>query len=977
MSFSKESVPPIILLPSYDYDPQDNLPKPLAYPRLIIWLYKFPQALEKYIDLLEDDEPTHDPHRQNQLLNKLTGQVTFIGVVLFVSLSFIWGFFRIIGDNELQLLNRWLTGCVIGALLLSALGIGLIVGNVNSSGAQIKRLLRLRRLFITNIFGITLFGVLLFVLIFDPAAAPAPTLSYMLYMAVVAGFLTTSFTRIYFRSPVANPTLNLALSSFILVATLSLGLFLGFLFANLEDFTWPDNLLRQGVIVLLLSLSIYLIGVLRPDDWLWAQRYYKSEKPEAGKLWPIPHVTLLPYGPIETQLKWQFNTDWKSGLANAHEIVLTSSQKLYVLHLIREFLHKTDTEKNSKNVVEQAMTLLESKFGDEEPYLLLAPNTGKLFRQKTKPKVIATIQKRKNLLAVPKDLWKLVRDPPEKKPQPLIKPKASSFVLQTDSLSRAAMAGVWHLQQWNPDAAAKAFTEIKNSDYGKELQELAEAFKEIAQKQDLANNPELKFAKKPEKPKHEEAWNALNLIKETAQMAWVYKQCRQDKPADYHPKLRQMALLNVRKIQIIKRKNGFKKTEESFLNEFTLQWRKLLLHEKSFWSARDPKLEPLDPNPYVYAEAPDEKRIFVGRKKQLGQINEAWRTDNFQNVLLYGARRTGKTSLLHKADIDLKEKVDVAHINLAQTLPKAGLAELFMDITSEVGKELSLPPPDYSEMVRSPMRTLREFLHQCSEQFGKNSLVIAFDKFEYIDEILPHPHQRDRFTYFLVHATRQIQNIGFVCVTTMPPPEFSTRFGQAFAASLTPIEVNNFQAASERADVAQFYRRPVPKWPYFLDEAIDQILALTGGNPYLLQLVGHFVVQVYNKEIKENNDKIKKKEMDKAAQRDPVITAHDIKRTVENKDFQEMSKRYFVDILEQAQNISCIPGGVASNSAPKADYADMLRRVARGETPRPKKRSKQEKAALEGLLQHNLIIPQNDQFTIASELLQAWLKTRK
>ena len=97
MSFSKESVPPIILLPSYDYDPQDNLPKPLAYPRLFIWLYKFPQALEKYIDLLEDDEPTHDPHRQNQLLNKLTGQVTFIGVVLFVSLSFIWGFFRIIG----------------------------------------------------------------------------------------------------------------------------------------------------------------------------------------------------------------------------------------------------------------------------------------------------------------------------------------------------------------------------------------------------------------------------------------------------------------------------------------------------------------------------------------------------------------------------------------------------------------------------------------------------------------------------------------------------------------------------------------------------------------------------------------------------------------------------------------------------------------------------------------------------------------
>ncbi len=335
-------------------------------------------------------------------------------------------------------------------------------------------------------------------------------------------------------------------------------------------------------------------------------------------------------------------------------------------------------------------------------------------------------------------------NPKEKKPKPLIKPKEAKFTLSTDSLSRAAMAGIWHMQQLNPGDAAKALEQVKASEYGKELRGLAASFDELVKKQDLANKPELALAKKPEKAKHEAAWTALELLQETVRIAWVFKQCRQDEPAPYHAELRQMLLGNVQKI---KENQDFKKTEAEFLHELARQWQEEF--NKPFWLERDPKLEPIDPNPYIFAEAYDSSQVFVGRKRQLEQLKNAWRTENFQNVLLFGPRRSGKTALLHKADVNLREKVDLVHVNLAQTLPKAGVAELFLDITGGLGKELGIPSPEVADMMHSPMRIVREFIHLCSEQFGKNSLVIVFDNFESLENILPNPIEPARvFTDF-------------------------------------------------------------------------------------------------------------------------------------------------------------------------------------------------------------------------------------
>ncbi len=358
MSFDKEAVPKLVLLPPCVTKPE--LLAPLSWSQLISWLYRYPQALEAYIDLLESSRTNTDARGRNELLNELTEKATLIGIALFLLMSFVYGTFRIVWRSEFLLLDRWLIVSIIAILILAALGLSLTGDDSITQNFLTTRLLRLRRTFIINIVGVVLFGFLLFVPIFNPALTPDLTWPFMYYTAVVAGILAASFTRLFFHSQEATPVLNIALSSFVLIAVLLSGIILGFFSANRMNVVLSTPVLLQGLGVLLTCLTVYAFGTLRPDDWLWAHFFDKSKEPENEKPWPIPHVTMVGYAPIATQLNWQFKNDWKAGLANSHAIIQNSYQKQYVLRLIRNFLQETDKNKDGKNVVEQAMMLVDN-----------------------------------------------------------------------------------------------------------------------------------------------------------------------------------------------------------------------------------------------------------------------------------------------------------------------------------------------------------------------------------------------------------------------------------------------------------------------------------------------------------------------------------------------------------------------------------------------------------------------------------------
>ncbi|MEZ4657256.1 MAG: hypothetical protein R2911_06770 [Caldilineaceae bacterium] len=529
MSFVPESVPNLELFPSTS--PASPVAERLTYRQLILRLYRFPQALESHVAGLTAFESADERLAKNSLLTNLTERATLLGVLLFWLLATLYSASRIVYSNAPELLTRWLGWGTVVMAVLCGLALLAIIGDEYLATASSDRGgFQLRQVFITNIIGVAITGFLIFIPFFDLAVRPDANWPFLIYSSVFIGFLLASVARLFLRSRESAPVLNIALVSITLLAIFSICLLLGFIFGRLVGFPPSVVNLRQTAIALAAGLLVCAFGTLRLDDWLWAQRFYFAKEPKSGEEWPLPHVTLIPYLPIGRELKWQLKINTQKALDNGYAIMQASYQKHYIMRVIREFLAELDSAEDKKKLVDQVMTVAKSKWGERQYYFALAPYTKEPFRKpKQKPRKKTPIKEwpKKTLH------YFTVGAPPEKKRKPLVAPEKSSFDLRTDTPSRAAMAGIWHLAQKNPRAAVDAFKVLPGSEYGDELLALSISFVKLLESKELAAKPELELAKKPDKPKHEEAWKALDLLKETVRLAWILKKSRQGDSATY------------------------------------------------------------------------------------------------------------------------------------------------------------------------------------------------------------------------------------------------------------------------------------------------------------------------------------------------------------------------------------------------------------------------------------------------------------
>ncbi|MEH2134890.1 MAG: helix-turn-helix domain-containing protein [Nostoc sp.] len=110
---------------------------------------------------------------------------------------------------------------------------------------------------------------------------------------------------------------------------------------------------------------------------------------------------------------------------------------------------------------------------------------------------------------------------------------------------------------------------------------------------------------------------------------------------------------------------------------------------------------------------------------------------------------------------------------------------------------------------------------------------------------------------------------------------------QPFFASVIPIHVG-FQ---ERASTRQILANPGNE-DFLLDyipEALDEIYALTHGQPYLVQLLGFQLVRDYNDFVFEQE-----------RSRDPVFTVEDVEAVINDSEFFKRGRYYFDGVWGQA-----------------------------------------------------------------------------
>lgn len=296
-------------------------------------------------------------------------------------------------------------------------------------------------------------------------------------------------------------------------------------------------------------------------------------------------------------------------------------------------------------------------------------------------------------------------------------------------------------------------------------------------------------------------------------------------------------------------------------------------------------------NPYTVGD-PVEEEFFVGRQDIMRQLEELWLMGTqMQSVVLYGHRRMGKTSILRNLSQRLGAGVKVAYVNLLGVGDIAQAeGEFLMAMSDAISQAVNVEAPIDDDLLNLPYPTFRRYLERIVDalQASQQSLIIALDEFEKIEELIVAGKISNNFMQYLRSWIQMSSKIGFALAGLHTLEEMTSDYFQPLYASfIPPIKVSFMHRSATYVILAN---PSVNDFPLdYAPEALDEIYALTHGQPFLVQLLGFQLVRRYNDQVFERQHK-----------RNPVFTLEDVETVVDNSVFFQQGRYYFDGVWGQA-----------------------------------------------------------------------------
>ena len=362
-------------------------------------------------------------------------------------------------------------------------------------------------------------------------------------------------------------------------------------------------------------------------------------------------------------------------------------------------------------------------------------------------------------------------------------------------------------------------------------------------------------------------------------------------------------------------------------------------------------------NPYVVGD-PVSSKLFVSRPDIIGQLEKLWLTpgNQLQSVLLYGHRRAGKTSILLNAAQSLGSQLKVAYVNLLRlgNTPQ-GVGEVLMAISDEISDAVNIPPPADEDLLNLPYRTFERYLKQVEANLSETVLIVALDEFEKIEKLIEAGKIDKDFMEFLGGMVQMLPKIAFAFAGLHTLDEMTEDYFKPFFASIIPIRVGFLSLGATR----QVLANPDGDFPLdYKPEALDRIYELTGGQPYLVQLVGFLLVRLYNERVFEMG-----------RPRDPMFTLEDVETVINDPELFTRGPYYFTGVWGQATQGASGQQEILRSLAPHLEGMNLdtlSQETGMDET------SLQE--ALKTLERHDVVRESDGCYSITVELFRRWVQ---
>ena len=240
---------------------------------------------------------------------------------------------------------------------------------------------------------------------------------------------------------------------------------------------------------------------------------------------------------------------------------------------------------------------------------------------------------------------------------------------------------------------------------------------------------------------------------------------------------------------------------------------------------------------------------FRGRIDLFREIEHLMLATQPPILLLYGGRRTGKTSLIKH----LPEKVGSHFLPLLVDFQGAASLTTLTYLAKYIAKQairsaredhnLTLPAADAEVLKEEPFYALQEWLDEVEKTVGNRRILLCLDEFERLDEIVKETGSRAPLN-FLRHVIQHRQQwvllfSGAHLIKELP------NYWSDYLINTRTLKVSYL----DEADARLLITTPIEKFPdIYAPAAIDAIIHSTRCQPYLVQLLCYTVVEQLNQD---------------------------------------------------------------------------------------------------------------------------------
>ena len=397
--------------------------------------------------------------------------------------------------------------------------------------------------------------------------------------------------------------------------------------------------------------------------------------------------------------------------------------------------------------------------------------------------------------------------------------------------------------------------------------------------------------------------------------------------------------------------------EKEILQRIVRQWRKFT-SEESGDVGNAAMLAPVE-NPYI-AGNPVTGDLFVGRDDIMLQLEELWaKSGQCLSVILYGHRRMGKSSILQnlgarfgsqKIIVDFNMQVVVFVQNTGELLYSLALA--LYDRLPPSSQEKLAEPAEESFSASNPYHAFNRFCQKLGSILAGTRFIVAIDEFELIEEkIKQNRLDRDLLEFFrgLIHTYPWLI-LAFAGLHNLE--EMRRDYWNPLFASVTAIPVSFLSAKAARRLIVQ----PSPDFALDYDEeAIDRIINLSNGQPYLVQLICHALVARFNRQAFEEG-----------RERERRFSLQDVEAIINSEEFYRDGDAYFNGVWAQAEEK---PQG-------QLEILEKLSREPMSEEELAQATgldAEQIALALEVLENHDVILKRGERYFYTVKLMERWV----